>query len=83
MKQNQISPQQGLFKAITRYKLTGLKIFLALLNEKVPETHVHLTRENIWIILVRELLVLLDFWLTAKAATLIFISGHGSAISSA
>ena len=82
MKQNQISPQQGLIKAITRYKLTGLKIFLALLNEKVPETDIHLTRENIWIILVRELLVL-DFWLTAKAATLIFIPGHGPAISSA
>ena len=29
------------------------------------------------------LLVLLDFWLTVKAATLIFISGCGSAISSA
>ena len=27
--------------------------------------------------------VLLDFWLTVKAATLIFISGCGSAISSA
>ena len=27
--------------------------------------------------------VLLDFFLTAKGATLIFISGHGSAISSA
>ena len=28
-------------------------------------------------------LVLIDFSLTVKAATLIFISGHGSAISSA
>ena len=28
-------------------------------------------------------MVLLDFSLTVKAATLIFISGHGSAISSA
>ena len=27
--------------------------------------------------------VLIDFWLTVKALTLIFISGHGSAISSA
>ena len=27
--------------------------------------------------------ILLDFWLTVKAATLIFISGRGSAISSA
>ena len=29
------------------------------------------------------LLVLIDFWLTLKAATLIFISGRGAAISSA
>ena len=28
-------------------------------------------------------LLLIDFWLTVKAATLIFISGRGSAISSA
>ena len=28
-------------------------------------------------------MVLIDFWLTVKAVTLIFISGRGSAISSA
>ena len=34
-------------------------------------------------IIIRKQFILLDFSLTVKAATLIFISGRGSAISSA
>ena len=38
---------------------------------------------SVWILYEKIICILLDFSLTEKAATLIFISGRGSAISSA
>ena len=42
-----------------------------------------LAAREIWDLVTTVIIVLLDFSLTVKAATLIFISGCGSAISSA